>query len=234
MKKCSIIAGRQGDASVVCTWFEDAGSTICEAGRFLEQYQTAENVKRIFLPQKDDDQKEAGNGKNKCAESGFLPVNQESWRMESEDDIFDLFSVPHCFLFEWDQNWYYIFRGPGDLLFKLPLQLIKNNTGKITEDEYLHKVQIDVLTAIFTQRVRVDPCLRLYLVVYEGEYEDLLQEIRDSRDQKALELIYQRLNRVYASYGRWIVIEPDPKYRKIRRIVTVEEHKGAHIETCLW
>ena len=120
------------------------------------------------------------------------------------------------------------------MLFKMPLQLIKNNTGKITEDEYLHKVQIDVLTAIFTQRVRADPCLRLYLVIYVGEYEDLLQEIRDSRDREELGLIYQRLTRAYESCGRWIVLEADKKNKKISRIVTVEEHDGAHIETCLW
>ena len=226
---CSVIAGRQGDTSVVCSWLEDAGSTICEVGRYLEQYQTAEKVKCIFQPQK-----EAGNGKNKCAKSGFLPVNQESWIMKSEDNIFDSFSVQHCFLYEWDQNWYYIFRGPGDLLFKLPLQLIMHNTGGISEGDYLHKVQIDVLTAIFRQRVRVDPCLRLYLVIYVGEYEDLLQEIRDSRDHEELGLIYQRLTRAYESCGRWIVIESDANCNKISRIITVDEHKGAHIETCLW
>ena len=64
MNECSVIAGRQGDASIVCSWIEDAGSTICEVGRFLERYQTAENVERIFLPPNNDDQKETDNEKN--------------------------------------------------------------------------------------------------------------------------------------------------------------------------
>ena len=115
-----------------------------------------------------------------------------------------------------------------------PLQLINNNTGKITEDEYLQKIQIDVLTAILMQEVHEDPCLRLYLLVYEGEYDELIKEIKGSRSQKELEIIYQKLNRVYAPYGRWIVIDPDPEYRNIRRIFAVEEYTGIHIETCLW
>ena len=234
MNECSVIAGRQGDASIVCSWIEDAGSTICEVGRFLERYQTAENVEHIFLPPNNDDQKETDNGKNKFAESKFLPEDKESWRLESEDDIFDLYSVEHYYLYEWDQNWYYIFRGPGDLLVKMPLQLIANNTGKITEDEYLHNVQIDALTAIFEQRVHVDASLRLYLAVYVGEYEELLKEIRGSRDRKELGVIYQRLNRVFASCGRWIVIEADTNNKEISCIATAEEHNGVHIETCLW
>ena len=234
MNECSVIAGRQGDASIVCSWIEDAGSTICEVGRFLERYQTAENVEHIFLPPNNDDQKETDNGKNKFAESKFLPEDKESWRLESEDDIFDLYSVEHYYLYEWDQNWYYIFRGPGELLVKIPLQLIINNTGTITEDEYLHNVQIDALTAIFEQRVHVDASLRLYLAVYVGEYEELLKEIRGSRDRKELGVIYQRLNRVFASCGRWIVIEADTNNKEISCIATAEEHNGVHIETCLW
>ena len=234
MNECSVIAGRQGDASIVCSWIEDAGSTICEVWRFLERYQTAENVEHIFLPPNNDDQKETDNGKNKFAESKFLPEDKESWRLESEDDIFDLYSVEHYYLYEWDQNWYYIFRGPGELLVKIPLQLIINNTGKNTEDEYLHNVQLDALIAIFEQRVHVDASLRLFLAVYVGEYEELLKEIWGCRDRKELGVIYQRLNRVFASCGRWIVIEADTNNKEISCIATAEEHNGVHIETCLW
>lgn len=234
MNECSIIARRQGDASIVCSWLRDDGSTICEMGEFLNQYQTSEDTKRLFSLQKYEDEKKTDNGKSKCAGSAMLPVDQDCWGLESENDIFDLYPVQHCFFYEWDQNWYYIFRGPGNLLFKTPLQLINNNTGQITEDEYLQKIQIDVLTAILMQEVHEDPCLRLYLLVYEGEYDELIKEIKGSRSQKELELFYQKLNRVYASYGRWIVIDPDPEYRNIRRIFAVEEYTGVHIETCLW
>ena len=35
MNECSIIDRRQGDASIVCSWQRDDGSTICEMGEFF-------------------------------------------------------------------------------------------------------------------------------------------------------------------------------------------------------
>lgn len=215
MKECSIIAMRQDDTSIICSWLEDDGSTICKVGEFLNQYQTSEDVERLFTLQKSE------NG------------NQAWWKFESETYIFDLYPVQHCYFFEWDYNWYYIFSGPGGLLFKIPLLLIKNNTDKITESDYLHMVQRNVLIALLNRSLK-DPIMRLYLVVYVGEYEDLLNEIKESCNSVELELIYQKLKRIYAQYGRWIVINSDLEYKKIHHFCAVDLDTCEHCETCFY
>ena len=238
MGDVSIIARRLSDKYVQYGWGGNGGVFSSLGTRLWEDYNSPEMVEYLFSLGQLRSLWSPGSEK-----SSYLfrtePTGEPHWVGTSELDIYSKIAfVDHAYLYDSDNQWYYI--APLVKWTKIPISLLVAHLNE--RGDILPEFRIALEAAVFDavhSCYRSDEQFHTY-VTDLGCDDDRMEKFRQTIGNSGDKLFYfdnrellEALQKLYRYFAPWAVVKGDKSGRAIGR-VTLKAKSEPYIETIFW